>query len=119
MISYKEKRKQFSKESQERISAKADEIRNELRILRAVRELTGISQEELAERLEVGQSYVSRLERRDNVTLATLVRIIDALGGSIDITINLPERTPVKFPHLERLLLPSSEQKTEDIVVKP
>jgi ribosome-binding protein aMBF1 (putative translation factor) len=56
MISYKEKRKQFSPEAQERISAKADEIRNELRILRAVRELTGISQEELAEKLEVNSS---------------------------------------------------------------
>jgi len=109
MISYKEKRKQFSMEAQERISVKASEIRNELRILRAVRELTGISQEELAERLEVGQSYISRLERRDNVTLATLVRIIDALGGSIDITINLPERAPVKFPHLETLARSSEE----------
>lgn len=50
MISYKEKRKQFSKEAQERISAKADEIRNELRVFRSVGELTGISQEELTER---------------------------------------------------------------------
>lgn len=112
MISYREKRKQFSPEAQERIRAKADDIRDELRILRTVRELTGISQEELAERLEVGQSYVSRLERRDNITLATLVRIIDALGGSIDITINLPERAPVKFPHLERLIPSSSEQNS-------
>ena len=104
MISYKEKRKEFSKEAQERISAKADEIRNELRLLRAVREITGISQEELAQKLNVGQSYISRLERRDNITLATLVRIIDALGGSVDITINLPEREPVKFSHLEKLL---------------
>lgn len=109
MISYKEKRKQFSQKAQKRISAKADEIRNEIRILRAVREITGISQEELAERLDVGQSYVSRLERRDNITLATLVRIIDALGGSIDITVNLPEREPVKFSHLETFLCRDQE----------
>lgn len=119
MISYKEKRQQFSKEAQERIGVNADEIREELRILRTLRELTGLSQEELAERLEVGQSYVSRLERRDNVTLATLVRIVDALGGSLDITINLPEREPVKFPQIERFLFSSLEQKTEDGVITP
>jgi len=40
-------------------------------ILKAIRENTGISQDVLAERLEVDQSYISRLERRDNITLAT------------------------------------------------
>jgi ribosome-binding protein aMBF1 (putative translation factor) len=90
MISYKEKRKQFSPEAQARISAGAQEIRNELRILRAIREASGLSQEELADRLEVGQYYISRLERRDNITPATLAGITQALGGSIEIAINLP-----------------------------
>jgi transcriptional regulator with XRE-family HTH domain len=103
MISYKEKRKQFSPSAQARISAGAQEIRNELRILRAIREASGLSQEELADRLEVGQSYISRLERRDNITLATLAGIAQALGGSIEITINLPEREPVKFSGIEEL----------------
>ncbi|PXA93983.1 transcriptional regulator [Nostoc sp. 3335mG] len=103
MISYKEKRKQFSPEAQARISAGAQEIRNEIRILRAIREASGLSQEELADRLEVGQSYISRLERRDNITLATLAGIAQALGGSIEITINLPEREPVKFSAIEDL----------------
>lgn len=103
MISYKEKRQQFSPEAQARISAGAQEIRNEIRILRAIREASGLSQEELADRLEVGQSYISRLERRDNITLATLASIAQALGGSIEITINLPECEPVKFSGVEEL----------------
>lgn len=103
MISYKEKRKQFSPEAQARISAGAQEIKNELRILRAIREASGLSQEELADRLEVGQSYISRLERRDNITLATLAGIAQALGGSIEITINLPGGEPVKFTGVEEL----------------
>lgn len=103
MISYKEKRQQFSPEAQERINADAQEIKNEIRILRAIREASGISQEELAERLEVGQSYISRLERRDNITLATLAGIAQALGGSLEITINLPEHAPVKLSHIEAL----------------
>lgn len=103
MISYEEKRKQFSKEAQERIKNRAQEIKNELHILKAIRELTGMSQEALAERLEVNQSYISRLERRDNITLATLTSIISALGGSVELTIHLPEQEPVKFSQLEAL----------------
>ncbi len=103
MISYKEKRKQFSKEAQKRITDRAQEIKNELHILKAIREITGMSQEVLAERLEVGQSYISRLERRDNITLATLANIIRTLGGSIEMTIQLPDMEPMKFSHLEAL----------------
>lgn len=88
MISYEEKRKQFSLITQERIKNRAQEIKNELHILKAIRELTGMSQEALAERLEVNQSYISRLERRDNITLATLTSIISALGGSVELTIH-------------------------------
>jgi len=103
MISYKEKRAQFSPDAQARISAGADELRNELRLLRAIREASGLSQEELAERLEVGQSYISRLERRNNITLATLSAIAHALGGSVEITITLPECPPVKLSGVEEL----------------
>jgi transcriptional regulator with XRE-family HTH domain len=103
MISYKEKRKQFSEEAQKRIAARAQEIKNELHILKAVRELTGMSQQALAERLEVDQSYISRLERRDNITLATLTNIVRTLGGSIEITIQLPDQEAMKFSHLEAL----------------
>jgi DNA-binding transcriptional regulator YiaG len=49
MKSYKEKRQEFSPEAQARISVCAQEIRNEIRILRAIREASGLSQEELAD----------------------------------------------------------------------
>jgi len=104
MISYEEKRKQFSPEAQARIDEGAQEIRQEMRILRFIREASGLSQDELAARLDVGQSYISRLERRDNITLATLAGIAKALGGSIEITINLPHQTPVKFTGFDDLL---------------
>ena len=101
MRSYKEKRKEFSPEAQVRISAGADQIRSELCLLRAIRERSGMSQEELATRLEVGQSYISRLERRNNTTLATLARIVHALGGSIDVTINIPQHGSIRFSDLQ------------------
>ncbi|MEC4888043.1 MAG: helix-turn-helix transcriptional regulator [Scytonema sp. PMC 1070.18] len=103
MKSYREKRKQFSSQAQKRITARAFEIKEELHLLKTIREITGMSPEALAERLGVGQSYISRLERRDNMTLATLANIIRALGGSIEIAIYLPEQEPVKLKNLEAL----------------
>jgi predicted transcriptional regulator len=103
MISYQDKRKAFSPEAQQRITQRADEIRSELRLLRTLREMLGISQDELAQRLEVDQSYISRMERRDNITLSTLANTIRALGGSVELTIKIPEHEPLYVSNLESL----------------
>jgi transcriptional regulator with XRE-family HTH domain len=103
MISYQDKRKQFSPEAQARIDERANEIRSELRLLRTLREMLGISQEELAKRLEVDQSYISRLERRDNITLSSLANTIRALGGTVELTITIPEYEPLHVSGLESL----------------
>ena len=53
--------------------------------LRAIRELLGKTQVDLAEATDMTQSEVSRLERRPDVRLSTLKRIVEALGGEIEI----------------------------------
>ena len=62
------------------------EIKDEFVVNRiaAVRERLGISQQELARRLKVRQSTVSRMEqKRANLTLGTLRKIAKALGCSV------------------------------------
>jgi len=52
--------------------------------VRAIRLAKGISQEELAERLSMGQYYVSGLEKgARNPTTLTLALMADALGVAI------------------------------------
>ena len=53
--------------------------------LRAIRELLGKTQVDLAEATDMTQSEVSRLERRPGVRLSTLKRVVEALGGEIEI----------------------------------
>jgi transcriptional regulator with XRE-family HTH domain len=61
----------------------------------------GLTQEELADLLEVRQSYISQVEARENITLSTLISTITAMGGSIDLTVNFPEKPPVQFSQIE------------------
>jgi transcriptional regulator with XRE-family HTH domain len=53
--------------------------------LRALREAMGLTQGELAQRIEITQSQLSKMERRDDHRISTLRRYVEALGGSLEI----------------------------------
>ena len=52
-----------------------------------------LTQEELAARLSISQSNVSRLERRSDLLVSTLREVISALGGRIRLSAVFPDRT--------------------------
>ena len=54
--------------------------------LAALRKACGLTQAQLTEELGMTQGEVSRLERRENLHLATLARFIEATGGKLKIT---------------------------------
>ncbi|MBM3534308.1 MAG: helix-turn-helix domain-containing protein [Alphaproteobacteria bacterium] len=66
----------------ERIYAR---LREEM-ALGEIREAAGLSQEEMAERLKVNQAQVSRLEKRGDLKISTLARVVGALGGRLQVT---------------------------------
>lgn len=53
--------------------------------LRALREAAGSTQGELAQRVEITQSQLSKMERREDHRISTLRRYVEALGGSLEI----------------------------------
>ena len=53
--------------------------------LRAIRELTGKSQTEVAAVAEISQAEVSRAEKREDHKLSTLKRYVEALGGELEV----------------------------------
>lgn len=63
------------------------------RLLRDLRATRAVTQVELADRLGVRQPTVSKLERREDVNLATLRRYVEALGGQLHVTATFPEGT--------------------------
>lgn len=63
-----------------------DVAQNELTMsLRALREMSGVTQVELAEELEVPQSNLSRFENARDMKLSTLRRYVEALGGQLEL----------------------------------
>lgn len=83
------------KERQESIEARVSQIRLEEITLRHLREKLGLSQSELAQRLEVQQPAISKLERRKNLELNTLRSVVNALGGTIEIIVRVPDKDPI------------------------
>jgi ribosome-binding protein aMBF1 (putative translation factor) len=59
--------------------------------LAEVRSATGLNQEDLAEKLGISQSRVSRIEHGDleHTELATLRAFVQALGGELEVTVKL------------------------------
>ena len=76
--------KKFSNNQLEQIDEAVEQELLELD-LKDLREALDLTQVELAARVGVTQSQLSKLERRKNHRIATLRRYVVALGGSLEI----------------------------------
>lgn len=63
-----------------------------LRELRRARELTQIK---MAKKLGITQDSVSRIEKRSDLLLSTLRKTVEAMGGSLSLVAEFPDREPV------------------------
>ena len=62
-----------------------------LAILAHIRHTRGISQVELAGRLNVSQPHIAQVEQQEDMLLSTLDRHIQALGGNLQLVAHFPE----------------------------
>lgn len=68
------------------VKAKSTVIDRRVTTLAALRKARGLTQAQLTDDLGMTQGEISRLERRENLHLATLARFIEATGGRLRIT---------------------------------
>ena len=87
---FAELRKAMSEERRGRNTERAAAIlaAMDLAELRGAMEVT---QEELAARLSIAQSNVSRLERRRDMLISTLREVVAALGGELHVSAVFPD----------------------------
>jgi transcriptional regulator with XRE-family HTH domain len=70
--------------------------------LRQIREARERTQAEIAEKLQINQAAVSKLERRTDMYLSTLRGYIEAMGGTLEVIAHFPDRD-VAVTQFERL----------------
>ncbi|MGD2155201.1 MAG: XRE family transcriptional regulator [Gemmatimonadales bacterium] len=70
--------------------------------LNELRKTRRVTQEELADRLEVAQSNVSRLERREDMLVSTLRDVVEALGGELHLVAVFPGEGAVRIESVHR-----------------
>ncbi len=101
--SLNDKISRLSTKRQSKIKQKATELIEKEMSLRELREMMAITQKEMAEVLDIGQEGISRIEKRSDLLLSTLRKYIAAMGGNIELVVNLPDRPPVILSHFSDL----------------
>ena len=86
---------QLSQERKEIIAARTSEIRLGEITLQHLGEKLGLSQSELAASLKLSQREISDLEIGQSLELNTLRNVVNALGGTMEIIIKLPNKEPI------------------------
>jgi DNA-binding XRE family transcriptional regulator len=86
-----------------KINARADELIAEEMSLRDLRKAHDLTQERMAEMLNIGQDSVSRLEQRSDLLLSTLRGYVAAMGGSLELVARFPDRPCVILSGLAEL----------------
>ena len=82
-------------EDREEVEARARELITEEMTLRELRQAFDLTQTRMGELLNVVQDSISRLEQRSDLLLSTLRSYVQAMGGSLELTVKFPNRPAV------------------------
>jgi transcriptional regulator with XRE-family HTH domain len=78
-----------------KVEARAAELMAEEMTLRELRKARKLTQVRLAKTLRINQDSVSRLEKRSDLLLSTLRKAVEAMGGTLSLVAEFPDRRPV------------------------
>lgn len=85
----------LSPERQEKIKARTFKIYLEELTFKYLQEKLGVSEAELTQCWAESSSRSSKLDDGENLELNTLREIVNALGGTLEITIKIPQKEPL------------------------
>ena len=83
-------RENMSPSAQAKAKLKKKEIMAEM-LLSELRQEAGLTQKDLADSLGIKQPSLSKLESQSDMQVSTLKRIVEGLGGSLEIIAHLPK----------------------------
>lgn len=92
--------KALPKDRQEKINSRAEKLIAEYETLQELRRALNVTQVEMADEMGVAQESISRMEKRRDMLLSTLVRAIAGLGGKLDLTVHFKDKPSVSLGRL-------------------
>ncbi len=98
--SLNEKLDELTADLREGILAEADRLHAEFLTLQKLRKAREMTQVQLAQVLNIRQPTIAQMEKRSDLMISTLRSYIGAMGGSLSLVVEFPDRPPV---FLERL----------------
>ena len=84
--------KNFSAERKARIEKGTELLLMEYDVLSELRKDQELTQQELADILEIRQAAISKMENQDDIMVRTLEKYVRALGGKLEIRARFPDR---------------------------
>lgn len=96
-----------------RIEAEADRLHTEYLTLRELRKARDLTQVQLAETLGIQQATVAKYERQSDLLLSTLTSYVRAMGGSLKLIVEFPDKAPVALEGLGEIDEPRRRRRRE------
>jgi transcriptional regulator with XRE-family HTH domain len=90
-----QKMKGISAARRKKIEARAASLVAEEMTLQELRRARKLTQVRMAKALGIGQDGVSKLEKRADLMISTLRKTVEAMGGSLSLVAEFPDRKPV------------------------
>ena len=90
-----EKIRKLSPTPRQKVEARTAELIAEEMTLRELRHARKLTQVRIAKKLGITQDSVSRLEKRSDLLLSTLRKTVEAMGGTLSLVAEFPDRAPV------------------------
>jgi len=100
VVTLDDKLARLSPERRQRVEQLAQARIQEEVILKSLRDLLDMTSNEVAALLGKTVEEVFNAERRQDITLSTLNRYVEALGGSLNIVVDFPDRPSVSLTEL-------------------
>lgn len=101
MTTLKNQLKKLPAARQKKIVKRVKELMAEEMTLRDLRKALELTQVDISSKLHMNQEAVSRLERRSDLLLSTLISYIKAMGGELNLTVKFPNRPLVRLSGFE------------------
>ncbi|MCG8591973.1 MAG: helix-turn-helix domain-containing protein [Proteobacteria bacterium] len=88
---FKQLRDRMRPEARERVDRRVRESLRQMSLQELRQQVTGMTQTDLAELMDVTQGAISQLEKRHDVLLSKLASYVHALGGELELIARFPD----------------------------